>query len=156
MSLVRWIDLFGFDNFDNERFKKVLKKIPLDDYTKPWIFFLYSNPLPEKLEKIFNRQKTVSGKIGVLNKWLIKVAKKKEVSTELLKLYISTRENVYSDGSLYDRWIKDSEDRLANGLLDDYNIIKEHKRIQRWKTTKDRERILLMKVSKMLIKETIG
>ena len=88
------------DDFDSERYIELCESLKsnakLDDFLMYWSFFLYRNPLSSnpKLEKVFNKQKTLSSKIGILSRHLIKVAKKKGVDQFLIDEYCNYKKKV--------------------------------------------------------------
>lgn len=152
-NLIKWFKKINHENEEIiDRFREFKNILPHDDWTLPWLFFLSVNPLSSKYQKLFDKQTTTSGKIGIASRWLIKVAKKKKVSQALIDLYCEYKNK---DLSRFDRSIEifseriNEENRTVDGLISD------HKLIESFETQKNVHERNFFQVTTKLIEETL-
>lgn len=138
-----------------DRFNEIKKHIPWDDYTAPWVTFLVKYPITHSgLDRAFHKQKTVSGRIGVLSKWLLKVANKEGVSNELIKFQVQAKKEIDEWIPLYERWKRQAEDEIKTTPNTEFwDLVDLDRKITRYEEKIERYNINLRRASIMLIKE---
>lgn len=131
--------------------------IKWDDYTAPWVVFLSNNPIEhEGLRKAFIRQKDVSGKLGVLSRWLVKVANKKGVSDNVIKYYLTCKKRVDDMNPMYRRWIQQKEDRVKTiDSTDFWKLMDLDRKIVDLENSIDYNLLSMRRASILLIEETL-
>lgn len=158
MSKLYWLQKIQNTESHSRRFKEIRDNhIPVDDYTIPWIVFLTNHPFKHAgLDKAFHKQKNVSGKIGVLSKWLIKVANRENVSNELIKFVIDSKNDIKEYNPMYERWKRDKEQEIKNTPREKFwDLIDMDRKITSLENKIERNETNLRKASLMLIREVI-
>lgn len=138
--------------------------VVVDDWTFPWLSFVFVYPMDDKTKAIFDKQVGVSNKVGVLSKWLIKVAKQKGVSQNLIDYYFTCKERAYEES-----WLKKSfghqletMEKYKNQDPEHQSFRKEFDMLMRLENTearleerKARYRLTFQEITTILIKEVI-
>lgn len=137
---------------EQNHFVEYANDFKLDDFTFPWVLFVSKHPLPKKLQNVYDKMESTNKKIGILSKWLIKVAKHKGVSKEFIDMYCDAKADKKEWYDKYDEWIIE-ESNSFDQFDDMMELYRTTKRISRFEWKRNGMRTKLNRLSYALIRE---
>lgn len=91
---------------------KGFKVHKIDDFLGYWVILLVKHPLPENLQRVFDKQKDVSAQVGICSRHLIKTAKKQGIDQYRIDQYVEQKNNYKYLFDINIRLIKRCSERI--------------------------------------------